>query len=552
MTKPNLLKTTIEAIKACPPEIFNFWLFFCTAVWSFSGVAKGFDEGNIASLVVQKTFKQRFGVYHQTDAEYANTKGWIVAIATAGAVFGCLACVNLVQRWGRKFTMLVFTVIYIAGIFGQTFSNGNLSALYASRFISGIGIGTTTVLPSIYLTEIAPRSIRGLLTLQYACCQQLGVVFGFFFNYGITRHHAGTQLQWQLPTALQIVPAVIWGMGIAFTPESPRFLLSQNKPTEALNVLCQFRGLAADHPYVQEEFNGIENQLNAEIEAVAGAGVLDLLKETFTVTEYRRRFVLMFLCHLFGQWSGANAITQYSPQIFGYLGIAGEESRFLATGIYAIVKFVSVLVFSIFVIDFIGRRRSLMVGISLQILTLAFVGAYLGVTNGMSTKDIAASASATAASKASIVAIYIHAVAWSIGWFSIPYLVSAEVFPIRIRSLNVSILMAFHWAFYFGCSRAMPSLLAATKRFGAFVFFASICCISLVYVFFALPETAGRSLESMDKLFQRPWYTVRRVAYPTKDDLAEGGVQNYDKDDMERAEEKIAEMRVEQQPVKHG
>ncbi|EUC49713.1 hypothetical protein COCMIDRAFT_32930 [Bipolaris oryzae ATCC 44560] len=542
MAKSSLLKDTVKAIKACPPEIFNVWLFFCTAVWSFSG--------NIASIVVQKKFKTEFGVIHETDTQYANTKGWIVSIATAGAVFGCLACINLVQLWGRKWTMLAFTVIYIAGILGQTFSNGSLSALYATRFITGIGIGTTTVLPSIYLTEIAPRSIRGLLTLQYACCQQLGVVFGFFFNYGITKYHSGTRLQWQLPTGLQLVPAVIWGIGILFTPESPRFLLSKSKRTEALQVLCRFRNLPADHPYIVAEFAGIEHQLNLEIEAVSGATVWDLFKETFSVTEYRRRFVLMFLCHMFGQWSGANAITQYSPSIFGYLGIEGEEARFLATGLYGIVKFVSVLVFSIFVIDFIGRRRSLMLGITLQILTLTFVGAYLGVTNGMSAADIEASASATAASKASIVAIFIHAVAWSIGWFSIPYLVSAEVFPVRIRSLNVSILMAFHWAFYFGCSRAMPSLLAATDRYGAFVFFASICCMSLIYVYFALPETAGRSLESLDKLFQRPWYTVRRVAYPTGDDLADGGARSEEKLGEVLDEEKNGEVRIEQHTEK--
>ena len=110
--------------------------------------------GNIASVVVMKVFKTRFGVDHETDAQYANTKGWVVAIATAGAVFGCLACVNLGQRLGRKKTMLLFTVVYMAGIFGQTFSGGSLSGLYASRFISGIGIGTTTVLPSIYITEV--------------------------------------------------------------------------------------------------------------------------------------------------------------------------------------------------------------------------------------------------------------------------------------------------------------------------------------------------------------------------------------------------------------
>lgn len=89
-----------------------------------------------------------------------DTKGWIVSIATAGAVFGCLACINLVQLWGRKWTMLVFTVVYIAGILGQTFSNGSLSALYATRFVTGIGIGTTTVLPSIYLTEVSNQRVQ--------------------------------------------------------------------------------------------------------------------------------------------------------------------------------------------------------------------------------------------------------------------------------------------------------------------------------------------------------------------------------------------------------
>ncbi|KAF5710992.1 transcription factor [Fusarium globosum] len=548
MARPNMIKATRRAIKDSPKEIFNWYLLACTCIWSFSGVAKGFDEGNIASLVIMEVFKERFGIDNQTDHEYANTKGWIVAIATAGAVFGCLGCVWLTQRLGRTRTFQFFTVVYMAGIFGQTFSSGNLGALYATRVIAGIGIGATTVLPSVYIAEISPQPIRGLLTLQYTCCQQLGVVFGFFFNYGVTKYHAGTNLQWQLPTALQLIPALIWGVGTFFTPETPRFLLSQNKRTEALATLSRFRGLPEDHPYVQSEFQGIESQLNHEIEIVSGANTWDLIKETFTDLSNRRRFVLMFACHVFGQWSGANAITQYSPTIFGYLGIEGTEARFLATGCYAILKFVSVLIFSVFVIDFIGRRRSLMTGITMQIFTLAFVGAYLKVTNGWTPEKIEASSSAMAASRAAIAAIYIHAIAWSIGWFSIPYLVSAEVFPLRIRSINVSILMAVHWAMYFGCSRAMPSLLAATQRYGAFMFFLSICTVSLVYVYFAMPETSGRSLESMDKLFERPWYTVHKIAYPTADDLKpaareilEPEMKDQDMiDELERREQELS------------
>ncbi|KAL8396483.1 hypothetical protein RB596_009838 [Gaeumannomyces avenae] len=466
-----MIKAAKKAIKDSPREIFNWYLLICTWIWSFSAAAKGFDEGNIASLVIVPIFRKHFGIDKQSEAEYANTNGWIVAIATAGAVFGCLACVWLTQRFG------------------------------------------------LYITEIAPQSIRGLLTLQYTCCQQLGVVFGFFFNYGITRYHAGTDVQWMLPTALQAVPAIIWGVGTLFTPETPRFLLMQGKRSEALATLCRFRSLPEDHEFVRAEFGGMEAQLNHEIEVVAGAGTWDLVRETFADKPNRRRFILMFACHVFGQWSGANAITQYSPTIFGYLGIQGTESRFLATGMYAVLKFVTVLLFSIFVIDFIGRRRSLMTGIALQIVTLAYVGAYLGATNGRTVAQIEADTQAVAASRGAIAAIYLHAVAWSIGWFSIPYLVSAEVFPLRIRSINMSALMAVHWAMYFGCSRAMPSLLAATDRWGAFVFFLSICSVSLVYVYLALPETSGRSLESMDKLFDVPWYRVHKMAYPAADDL---------------------------------
>jgi len=145
------------------------------------------------------------------------------------------------------------------------------------------------------------------------------------------------------------------------------------------------------------------------------------------------------------------------------------------------------LLFALFIVDFIGRRRSLITGICLQIVTLCYVGAYLGATNGMSTTYIKSHPSTEHASTGAIVAIFLHAVAWSIGWFSAPYLVNAEIFPIRIRSFNMSIMMALHWAYYFGCSRAMPSLLAATDRYGAFAFFASICTLSLVFVYFCMP-----------------------------------------------------------------
>lgn len=115
--------------------------------------------GNIASVVVMNSFIKRFDLGHQTAKEFASTKGWVVSIATVGAVFGCLGCVWLTQRLGRKMTFLLFTVVYIGGIFGQTFSNGSMAVLYVTRIIAGMGIGATTVLPSIYIAEVCKSSM---------------------------------------------------------------------------------------------------------------------------------------------------------------------------------------------------------------------------------------------------------------------------------------------------------------------------------------------------------------------------------------------------------
>lgn len=349
------------------------------------------------------------------------------------------------------------------------------------------------------LIQIAPKAIRGLLTLQYAACQQLGVVFGFFINYGVTKAYSGSDKQWMLPTLLQLLPAVVWGVGIFLCPESPRWLLYTGQREQAIDTLSKLRHLPTDHAALQAEISMMDARILHETESVGGSSQWDLLKETLIPIENRRRFFLIFMATLFSQWSGANAITQYSPTIFGYLGINGDESKFLATGIYAVVKFVSTLAFALFVVDFIGRRRSLLTGIILQIVTLAYVGGYLGATKGFSADRISSDPQISRASTGAIVAIYLHAVAWSIGWFSIPYLIGSEIFPTRIRSFNMSIAMGFHWAFYFGCSRAMPSLLAASQKWGAFVFFVCICLMSLVYVYFAMPVKSPHMIKTTQR-----------------------------------------------------
>ena len=168
-----LIKRTANAIKQSPREIFSWQLIYCVLIIAFAGVAKGIDEGNIASVVVMSSFRKEFGWTQLSKTAEANVKGWVISIATAGAVPGAFAIIKLNQLYGRLWSLRFFTLIYMAGVIGQACSNGNLGALYASRFISGIGIGATTVMPPIYIAEVAPSCIRGLAVLQYAACQQV-------------------------------------------------------------------------------------------------------------------------------------------------------------------------------------------------------------------------------------------------------------------------------------------------------------------------------------------------------------------------------------------
>ncbi|ORY90078.1 sugar transporter [Leucosporidium creatinivorum] len=516
--KDSMIARTRRSMAAQPRAIFSWYLWVCAALMALPGTCKGFDEGNIARVIVNKDFLSKFGLDTLSPAALADAKGWITAIATAGAVFGCLSVVLIVDRIGRLNALRVATVFYGAGVLGQALSNGNLSALYASRFIGGFGIGGTTVVSPMFLAEIAPQSVRGMIIMMYAACQQLGVVFGFWVMYGVHLHFPAAQ-QWWTATLFQFVPLGVWILGTFLVPESPRYFLLRGDYEKASINLVRLRRLPADHPLVQGELDSAAAQIAEERSVKTGSGYFAIWAEVFATASNRRRFILLFVCHVLGQWSGANAITQYSPTILGYFGITGDSASLVATGCYAVVKFLSAVATGAFLVDFVGRRRSLILGISLQLATLSYLAIYLGVTTGRSSASIDADGNALRASQGAIAAIYIHACGWSIGWFSMPYLLTSEVFPTRIRSHCVSFMMALHWAMNFGNSRSTSSFLVAGNRYGAFVFFAGICVVSLVFVFYCMPETAGRSLEGMDKLFAVPLHKIHTIAYPSDEDL---------------------------------
>jgi hypothetical protein len=159
-----------------------------------------------------------------------------------------------------------------------------------------------------------------------------------------------------------------------------------------------------------------------------------------------------------------------------------------------------------------------------------YLGSYLKIYLEKKTVSVSASGAA-------IAAIYIHSLGWAIGLYSLPYLFGAELWPNRIRSFGGSLSQGFHWFFYFALTKATPSILTSMGTYGAFFFFAAWCLVAWIYSFIMIPETSGRTLESMDKLFEYKWYEMRKNAYSDQESVvAKVSEKDLEKNTDERVE----------------
>ena len=299
-----------------------------------------------------------------------------------------------------------------------------------------------------------------------------------------------------------------------FQYESPRFLIKKSKDEQALKNLSRVRSLPEDHPYVQEELAGIRNAHHAEMEATMGSGWLGIVKETFLIQKNLYRLYLACMAQLLSQWSGAGSITLYAPDFFKILGITGSNESLLVTAVFGIVKLVAAIICALFLVDIIGRKRSLLLGITLQGIAMIYIAAFLtdvpqmGVVDGFKVPE-----AKLGVSRGAIAMIYISGFGWALGWNSMQYLLTAELFPLRIRALAASMAMTLHFVNQYGNSRAVPNMLLPVSQggitpLGTFWFFAAVTIVGGIWVLFTVPETAGRSLESMDRLFELPWYKI--------------------------------------------
>ncbi|KAL4966645.1 putative MFS quinate transporter [Aspergillus stella-maris] len=498
-----------------PKEIYNWRLWFAVLSFGLMGAARGVDEGLITGAFDSVDFQRTINFDSYSSVEQTNIRANVTAMVQLGSIGGALVAFLACDRLGRLWTARGLCMIWILGIAIFMGHGGNLGMVYAGRLVAGLGVGATVVVGPVYLAEIAPVAVRGLCTCVFTGCVYLGIVLAYFANYGCEVHMGdNTHDRWLVPTSLHIMFAGIIFILSFLQIESPRYLIKRSKYEQALTNLSKIRNLPPDHPYVQDEINAIRSSHEHEMEATMGLGWVGILKESFLVPENLYRFYLATGVQILSQWSGAGSITVYAPQLFSLLGIGGSEEGLLVTAVFGIVKLVAAVVCALFLVDVIGRKRALLIGITLQAISMIYIAGFLTAVPQLGVDDsFTLSSGLKGPSRGAIAMIYISGVGWALGWNSMQYLLTAELFPLRIRAMATSTAMTLHFANQYGNSRAVPNMLLPTAEGGidpkgTFWCFAAVTILGGAWVFFSIPETAGRSLEDMDKLFMLPWWRI--------------------------------------------
>lgn len=485
-----------DAMATDPEQIYGWRVYLLACSACFGAMSFGWDSSVIGGVIVLDPFIRDFGLGAKGSLAAANLSANIVSVLQAGCFLGALVASPLTDRFGRKWCLIGVSIVIIIGVIMQAVSLGNLGAIYAGRFIAGVGVGGASTINPIYVSENAPRAIRGLLTGLYQLFIVTGGMLAFWINYSVSLHFTGRS-QYIFPLAIQGLPAVLLCVCMLLCQESPRWLARRDRWEECKKVLSRTRNLPPTHPYLQEEFQEIAGQLEYERQLTGDATFWNLQREMWTIPGNRKRVLISIVLMICQQMTGTNAINTYAPMIFQNLGLTGTTTSLFSTGVYGVVKVVSCICFLLFMADSLGRRRSLLWTSIAQGLVMFYIGLYIRIAPPKEGDPV------PPAGYVALVCIFLFAAFFQFGWGPACWIYASEIPAARLRSLNVSYAAATQWLFNFVVARSVPPMIATVGAhgYGTYLIFGSFCFSMFFFVWFFVPETKGMSLETMDKLF---------------------------------------------------
>lgn len=399
------------------------------------------------------------------------------------SLFGSLAGGKTSDLVGRKWTMGLAAVIFQIGAAVMTFAH-SFQVLIVGRFLAGIGIGLGVMIAPVYIAEISPSGNRGSLTSFPEIFINLGILLGYVSNYVFSGLPVHTN--WRVMLAVGILPSIFIGLALFIIPESPRWLVLQNRVEEARAVLLKTND---DEAEVEERLEEI--QLAAGIGTAEGYEDKSIWRDIFIPSPSLRRMLITGIgIQCFQQITGIDATVYYSPEIFKSAGIKSNSNLLAATVAVGVSKTAFILV-AIILIDRLGRKPLLYISTIGMTICLFCVGATLAfLKEGEFGIALA------------ILSVCGNVAFFSVGIGPICWVITSEIFPLRLRAQAAALGAVGNRVCSGLVAMSFLSVSRAISVAGTFFVFSVISALSVVFVHKLVPETKGKSLEQIELLFQ--------------------------------------------------
>ncbi|KAL0937071.1 MFS monosaccharide transporter [Colletotrichum truncatum] len=495
---------TADLSKIEAPITWKAYLICVSA--AFGGIFFGYDIGWMSGVLGMPYFiEQHTGVQYDFDAGVpvdnsqpfaisSRDKSLMTSILSLGTFLGALIAGDCADLIGRRLTIVMGCGIFSIGVILQISGNGQLVLMTLGRLIAGLGVGFESAVIILYMSEVAPKKIRGAVVSAYQFFITIGLLLANCVVYATqNRPDSGS---YRIPIGVQFLWAVVLAAALALLPESPRYLVRKGNIEAATKALCYVRGQPAESEYIRDELAEILANFEYESAMIPNQGYVQSWLVCFKgpiskPSSNIRRTIVGAGIQATQQLSGMNFVFYFGTTFFQQLGTISNP--FLISLITTLVNVLTTPL-AFWTIERFGRRPLLIYG-GLGLFVTQFIIAAVGT----------AQPNNEVAVKGMIAVICFQIFFFATTWGPAAWVVVGEVFPLPIRSRGVAISTASCW--FWNCVLAVIAPYMTGDEKGAvnlgpkiFFFWGSLCFLNTLFAYFLVPEMKGLSLEQVDQM----------------------------------------------------
>jgi len=451
----------------------EYYFVLIAFVAALSGILFGYDTGVMSGAILFIPNE-----YYLTPT----MNGLLMGAVLFGAFLGAIFSGQITDHFGRRKVLITVAWIFILGSLWTALA-GSIYQLISGRCIVGIAIGIASYVGPLYISEISPHKYRGgLIALN-----QLAITVGISLSY-IVDYYASFYEAWRWMLGLGVAPGILLFFGMLYLPDSPRWLLTKGYEKAAREILQKVRGPSAS---IDEEVEDIKEVLKKEGHSQWKAVFTKVVRPVLWIG-----FALAFI----QQITGINTVLYYAPSIFKMAGFGSSTSSILATmGIGGILVIFTII--SLPLIDKWGRRPLMITGLLGMAIGLGVL-AWL-----FKTSEIEASLHGWA-----LASMFLYVACFSFSLGPVMWVMIAEIYPLKIRGIGASLATCMNWASNLLVTATFLQVVNYIGARGTFSVYMIFCVISIIFIYFFVPETKGVSLEHIENNLHahKPWRQLGR------------------------------------------